>query len=160
MTAITPQHFGRKKTLIATGILAGVLFVVLLLMQTQGDFANGILFFISAILSIHVLVVLAMVFGLTYLFGGMAGKEVIIEKNNFAVTGIKYAVLIVVAVISYSAIVGISKESNLSLENLSQLVSSHFLNSGYKIGLWSLIPMLIIWLWATNQMRLLKPKEE
>lgn len=160
MTTLTPERFGRTKTLIATGITVGLLFVLLFLIQTRGDFANGLLFFTNALLNIHILVVLAIVFGLTYLFGGMAGKEIILEKKHFAWTATKFAVLIILAVLSYAAIVGIVKDGNWSPENFVNLIVKYLLIPLSRAGFLSLIPMLIIWLWSTNQMRLLNSQEK
>ncbi|CAN5631659.1 hypothetical protein BH10BAC2_BH10BAC2_14060 [soil metagenome] len=82
MTSKEAQKFGQKKTLQATGILVAILLVVFLFIETNGDFANGFLFFIQAISNIRFLVILSILFGLTYVFGGKAGKEIIIRKRT------------------------------------------------------------------------------
>jgi len=56
MTPTQAQKFGRRQTLRATGIIVAILLVVFLFMETRGDFANGILFFIEAISNIHLMV--------------------------------------------------------------------------------------------------------
>lgn len=94
MTPKEAQACGRIKTLIATGLIVIILLVVLLFMQASGDFANGILFFFQAILNIHFIVILSILFSLTYLFGGIAGKEIILDKKNLLTTSLKYPVII------------------------------------------------------------------
>lgn len=154
MTSQEAQTFGRTKTLKATGLIVILLLVVFIFMQTSGDFANGILFFIQAISDIHFLIILTILFGLTYLFGGKAGKEIIIEKKSIMLTSIKYALLIILTIIIYAATVGIAMDKTSSVNNLQRLVTKYFLIPLANTGSLTIIPMLVIWLWATNQMKM------
>jgi hypothetical protein len=52
-----------------------------MLMETRGDFANGILFVSQEISNIHFIVILIILYGLTYVLGGKAGKEIILYKK-------------------------------------------------------------------------------
>ena len=81
MTSHEAQSFGRAKTLKATAFIAGIFLVIFMFMETRGDFANGILFFMEAVTNIHFIIILAILFGLTFFFGGKAGKEIIIDKR-------------------------------------------------------------------------------
>src|SRR2546423_3457037 len=113
MTVHQARIFGRLKTLKATGIIVALTFVVFFIMETRDDFANGILFFIEEISNIHLLVILGILFGLTYLFGGKAGTEVILGRKNIFLTSIKYVVIIIVSIITYAAIIGVIKDKNV-----------------------------------------------
>ena len=53
MTALEIKKFARNKILKATAILLTVLTILFLLGETNGDLANGILFFMVAIANIH-----------------------------------------------------------------------------------------------------------
>ena len=154
MTPQEAQTFGRTKTLKATGLIVAILLVVFMFMQTSGDFANGILFFIEAISNIHFLSILTIIFWLTFLFGGKAGKEIIVDNKNFILTSLKYAASIILTIIIYAAIIGIVKDNTTSADNFTRLVTTYFLTPLAKTGSLLIIPMLVIWLWATNQMRL------
>ena len=156
MTPQEAQKIGRTKTLKATAIIVAILLVVFMFMETSGDFANGILFFIEAISNIRFLAILTILFGLTFIFGGMAGKEIILHKRNIALTSIKYVVLIILSVIIYAAIIGIVKDKTSSTNNFQRLLTTYFLMPLAKTGSVTIIPMFIIWLWATNSMRLIK----
>ena len=158
---MTPQEakvFGRTKTLKATLLIVIILLIVFMFMQTSGDFANGILFFIEAISNVHFLVILTILFGLTFLFGSKAGTEVIIDKKSIFVTSLKYSVAIILAIIIYAAVVGIVMDKVSSPNNLRRLLTIYFLTPVAKTGSLTIIPMLAIWLWATNQMRLAETK--
>lgn len=154
MTPQEAQTFGRTKTLKATGLIVAILLVVFMLMKTNGDFANGILFFIEAISNIHFLAIMAILFGLTFLFGGMAGKEIILKNKNYVLTSFKYGILIILTIIIYVAIVGITKDKTISTDNSERLLTIYFLTPLANTGSLTIIPILAIWLWATNQMRL------
>ena len=160
---MTPQEaktFGRTKTLKATGLIVAILIVVFMFMETKGDFANGILFFMEAISNIHFLAILTILFGLTFLFGGIAGKEIILGKKGIILTSLKYSVLIILTIIIYAAIIGIIKDETTSSDNFRRLFTTYFLTPLVKTGSLTIIPMLIIWLWATNQMRLRKTNKK
>jgi hypothetical protein len=159
MTLHQAQTFGRAKTLKATAIIAGIFLVVFMFMETSGDFANGILFFMEAVTNIHFIIILGILFGLTFLFGGKAGKEIIIDKRNFVVTSIKYVVLIILTIIIYAATIGIVKD-NGSTRNFQELLVTYFLTPLIKTGGLAIIPLLLIWLWSTYQMRLLEVKKK
>jgi hypothetical protein len=103
------QRIGSTKTLIAISVVVAIVFFIFLLEHTNGDFANGILFFMDAILNIYVFAVMLILFGLNYLLGRKAGKEIIIEKKHFVIVAIKYSILITFSIILYRLIVDIIK---------------------------------------------------
>ncbi len=154
MTPQEAQTFGRTKTLKATGLIVAILLVVFMLIETSSDFANGIVFFTEVISNIHFLAIMTIIFGLTFLFGGMAGKEIIFKNKSYVLTSIKYASLIILTIIIYAAIVGITNDKTISPDNSERLFTTYFWTPLAKTGSLTIIPMLTIWLWATYQMRL------
>ena len=153
MTKNEAQIIGRTKTLKATGLIVAILLVVFMVLQTRGDFANGILFFMQAITNIHFIVIMSLLFGLTYVFGGFAGKEVILENKSSIWISFKYPVAIILSVIIYAAVVGIVKDNSPSMDNLRRLLFTYFLTPLAKTGSLAIIPMVGIWLWSTRQMK-------
>ena len=103
---------------------------------------------------------MTILFGLTYVFGGMAGKEIILEKKSILLTSIKYSIIIILAIIIYAAIIGLFKVGNLSANNFRRLLTTYFITPLIKIGSVTMIPMLAIWLWATNQMKIISGKRK
>ena len=101
-----------------------VLTILFLFGETKGDFANGILFFIDTIFNINTIVLLIILFGLTYFFGAIAGKEIIIEKKNTLLITFKYVILISLSITIYTLIAGFIREKDLS-NDLQNLLSSH-----------------------------------
>jgi hypothetical protein len=154
---MTPQEakdFGRAKTLKATGLIVAILIIVFMFMETRGDFANGFLFFIEAISNFHFLAILTILFGLTFFFAGIAGKQIILEKKGIIFISLKYSSLTILTIIIYAAIIGIIKDHTTSSDNFERLLSVYFLTPLVKTGSLAIVPMFAIWLWATNQMRL------
>jgi len=160
MTSQEAQTFGITKTLKATGLIVLLLLVVFMFEQTRGDFANGILFFTQAISNIHFLVILIILFGLTFLFGAKAGKEIIIQKKNIVFISVKYVILIILIIVIYAAIVGVIMDKTSSPDNFQRLVTTYFLTPLARTGFLVIVPMLLIWLWATNQMKLADKKKK
>ena len=84
----------------------------------------------------------------------MAGKEIILDKKGIILTSLKYSVLIILMIIIYAAIIGILKDKTTSSDNLGRLLATYFLTPLFKTGSLTIVPMFVIWLWATNHMRL------
>ena len=96
------QRLGLKTALKATAVIVIILILLLLFGETRGDFANGILFFLRALLNIHTIAIVTILFRLTYLLGARAGVEIIISKKNFLAVALKYAVIISLSTTAYA----------------------------------------------------------
>jgi hypothetical protein len=75
-----------------------------LLLQTQGDFANGILFFIADHFSIGFILLLTVLYGSAYLFGRRAGKAILINNKSYLITGMLYAFITIAIYLAIFAI--------------------------------------------------------
>ncbi len=153
MSASEAKKFGRVKALKATAILVAILLLILFIMETRGDFANGILFFLQAMSNIHLIAILIILFGLTYLFGGLAANEIILnKKKNILLISIKYASLIILAIIAYAAAIGYYKHYNFYVDNFQRL-RAYFIVPLIKPGSVMFIIIFPVWLWSTYQMK-------
>jgi len=146
MTLEEAKAYGRNQALIKTAIVVVVLLLLFMYQQTQGDFANGFLFFMDAILSVRFIGILVILFGLTFIFGKRAGVAVIIEQKNFVPIAFKYAVIIVLAITVPAFL--LTMISGLASTDLLEYVTAFILGT----LLWT-VPVLLVWLWATNSMR-------
>lgn len=158
MTPRQAQTIGRKKTIKATVVILAIGLLIVMFLETRGDFANGILFFLQAIANIHAIVILIILFGLTFVFGGLAGKEIIFEKKNYITISLKYSVLIILSLSIYITIIGkfIAQDHE---KDIHETILSYFLIVLSNTSIY-IIPLLGIWLWATNQIRLLETKKK
>src|SRR5665647_3319059 len=102
MTITEAKKFGRAKTMKATAIVLAILIALLLVSETRGDFANGILFFFQELFNINSIIILGILFGLTYLFGSYAGQEIIIKKRFFLLVSLKYVFVISLAITAFA----------------------------------------------------------
>lgn len=149
----TAISIGRRITSKATAILVAVMLLILMIGQTYGDFANGILFFLEAVLTINTLVLLIIVFGLTYILGGVAAEAVIIKKKNFIATGIICAVIIALAISVWVTISGAIMRDNFSSAGAMSIIK------GYTLRLFtrSAFTLSIVWVWSTYKMKSTSP---
>jgi len=146
------KTIGRKKTIKATAVVVAILLLILMFQETRGDFANGILFYIQAITNIHSVAILAILFSLTYLFGGKAGKGIILNNKNFIVISLTYSVLIYAFIYIYMAIVGITNSPDW-IPNKPLALFKNYLLPLAQTSAKAIIPILAAWLWATYRMR-------
>src|SRR5688500_11749908 len=108
MTPLEAKTIGRKKTIKATAIITAILLIVYMIQETRGDFANGILFYMQAITNIHTVAVITIFLGLSFLFGGRAGKKIILDKKNFILISAMYTAIIYLSIYIYMAIIGLT----------------------------------------------------
>jgi len=155
MTLSEAKKYARNKTLKGTAIILAILILLLLLGETRGDFANGLIFFLDAITNIHTIIIIILLFGLTYYFAGNAGESIIIEKQNILLVSLKYTTLISLAISVYVVLISVFREKDFSLSGFERMASIYFLGMFLK----TCISLLIVWLWATNKMRSVKVLE-
>lgn len=154
MTIKQAQKFGKEKALKATGLLVLVALILLMYNETKGDFANGIIFFIARISNVYFIAIMLLLFGLTFMFGEMAGKGIIINKKNFVFVSLKYPFIITLSVYITSAVISLFMTANFTTYTFAELIVTYFLDPLSKSGLLLFIALVIIWLIAANQMRL------
>lgn len=155
MTPREAQSAGRSKTIKAILFCLAIPLLILLFQETKGDFANGILFYIDRVFTGENLIYLIIILGLTFLFGGWAGKEIIISKRNLVVTSIKYAALIYMALYIYIIITYRPPTIHLAIGNKPNRYLQ--VASG---SIHSAIILLVAWLYATYRLQLLGQKNK
>ena len=132
----------------ATAVVLAILITLLLVGETRGDFANGILFFFQEVFDLNSIMILSILFGLTYLFGSFAGQEIIVKGRMFHLVSLKYVFIISLAITAYTVMLGVFREGWITEQ---PLLKTFFLPLFFKI----FFCLLLGWLWATNKMRAL-----
>ena len=155
MTPREAQTIGRKKTIKATAFVVAIILLIFMFHETSGDFANGILFYIQAITNIHSVAIMTILFSLTFLFGGKAGKHIILFNKNFIVISLIYSILIYLLLYIYMAIIGITNKPDW-IANKSMALFKYYLLPLALSSAKAIIPILAAWLWATYRMRLIQ----
>ena len=155
MTLPEAQKFARKKILISTFIILLFLILLLFIAEVKGDFANGILFFMRAVANIYTLVFLIVLYGITYLFAGEAGKEIVFDKKNFVMVTIEYVLVITLILCITIEILAIVIQKSLPTLPIWDLIKSFLFPLFWKIAIF----LAIAWFWATNKMKKLQPGE-
>ena len=134
------EKIGSRQTIKAMLVVTCITELYSMMQETKGDFANGILFYISDHLRLEVLLSYFILFISAYLLGRKAGKEILVFNKNNIKVGLKYS-LITTAIISVYMLI-ITFFNN---ENIFSLL---------KPSLIILILMAIIWLWVVRQIRI------
>jgi hypothetical protein len=102
MQAKRAQKIGWKK---ATGafLFAFLLFEgFALFVVTNGDFANGFLYFLQAQIDSFFLSLVLVMLITIFLFSRMAGKQILVEKRNHVYVGLKFAGFTLAIVLAYA----------------------------------------------------------
>jgi len=103
--------------------------------ETRGDFANGILFFITGFLSLPTLIALVLLLLPSFLWGGRAGVDILVRDRNPMAVAIKYA-LISIALVDL-AVVLLFNFTSIPVEFRRQFLGPLILISVVaELGIW------------------------
>ena len=137
------QNIGIRQTLRTLLFVVSIVESVLLIQETHGDFANGILFYFAEQLNALVLALFSIIFTATFFLGRSAGKAIIVAGKNYLWIGIKYSLLELILVLGYFILV--YKANHATPEIWRSLVPAMI-----KIA----IAITGIWLWSTWRIKL------
>lgn len=141
-TAIAKQIGARKTFRRSLALILGWQ-LFLLLMETRGDFWNGLIFYLDAQMNIFVLLIYILILTMAFLFGRMAGEEILNNPQNYIKTGIKYALITSLILIGYWFIVGVFQGGG----------AEHTLTVLPKTVAIVSIVHLLIWLWSVRTIK-------
>ena len=152
MTLSEAQKFARNKTITATTVILFLMVALFFIGEVKGDFANGILFFLKSIVIVYAIILLIVLYGLTWYFAGRAAKEIIFEKKNFLLVSLKYAALISLAICLALMLIEFTVKGSMIID-IAQLIRGYLLPLFLKTLVW----LFLCWLWATRKMKALQP---
>ncbi|HEY5750037.1 MAG TPA: hypothetical protein VIU12_28425 [Chryseolinea sp.] len=117
------RRIGRRESVVAMLLcLFGTEFLLGML-ETGGDFANGIIFFIRSRSNVRYVFLLILLFSVPYLFGGKVGQQILMENKHFFWTPLKYGLLTALAVLIYGVVLLLQyTQSNAGLGDLQVIL--------------------------------------
>ena len=131
------QKIGGRQTVRTLLVVVLIYELCRLVAETQGDFANGSIFYLSEELNIFNLGLFGILFTTSYLLGKKAGKEIILDGKNFIWIGIKYALFTAACGLGYLFILYAAKKG---LKDLLPFIFS-------EVPAITL-PLILVWLWS------------
>lgn len=149
-TQILTKYGGRL--LIKIGILLLVISeLIFFLGESQGDFANGVLFFLDAQLNIYFLAFLILYFSTLYLLGRKAGQAIAAKRKKYISVGLIFGMLssILITIYFSAAIFLLNNSIDPEYNKQNQHEIIRILIQNFII---ISICMAIAWIWATNRM--------
>jgi hypothetical protein len=154
---MTPQEsksIGGKQLLKGATFLFLICELIMLIIETRGYFANGILFFISAQTNPIFFFLKVLYFAIMFLFGRKAGFGILIRKRKYNLVGLLYGVIVTIISISFLALFIIllrNLDINLTYKQVAVISVRNFFIL--------LIPMSLTWLWAAKKINRRKEHE-
>ena len=156
MTLAAAQKFAWHKTIRATTIMLIILIALMIIGDSHYFYDSVKNFFLRIFSNVYVPIVLIVLYLLTWFFSGIAVKEIIFGKKNFAAIALKYALLISLQMCLPVLIIAIITQSIFSIEGIEHLIVDNF----SQLFLGSAFCLFFPWLWATNRMKSLQPSPE
>ena len=150
MTLYDAKKYGGQKAIKATFFLFILLELIFMFQETNGDFANGILFFIEKQANIYLIFFIILCFASNYLLGRLAGNMIIFRNKNYwtvsFLLGVTFTFLVVIYHIMVVALL-------MKVEHvLNPFFSySYFFNQLFKEFLVLIIPCVLCWALISSQ---------
>ena len=138
MTIEQSKTFGRKETIKWTLYTFLIVELIFLLIETRGDFANGIIFFIEGHKHPFYLPMVTILFIVTYFLGPRNGKGILILKKHFFLTPFKYGLLTIWIVLAFACLGGLFRETDRHYS-----IFQSFLKFILEPFMWSTLILLI-----------------
>ena len=146
--SISPRLFGSIRVVKATIVMLVIVEIIYVFIETRNDFANGILFLLDEQTSLPMLSIFIILTSCAFIFGGIAGKEIIVKRRNHWIVGIKFSVLTAVTICLiifvlnfYHAIYPGARADSWIPDTLRGMLHSLF----------SLFAFLPVWLWSAKK---------
>jgi hypothetical protein len=149
VTVQEARKYGQRLILKGTAIILLILIFLLLLGETRGDFANGVLFFLTGLFNLYSILGFVLLFFLSAFCGRKAGEEIVIEKQGVFIVSAKYSILISLTIAVYVTIVAIFNRDLYNSADIGSLIATSFLPMFLK----TLLFIFLIWIWAGNRMK-------
>jgi hypothetical protein len=149
-TQISSKYGGRLLVKIGIFLLA-ISELIFLLGESQGDFANGILFFLDAQLNVYFLAFLILYFSTLYLLGRKAGQAIAVNRKNHISVGLIFGVIssLLITIYFSGSIFLLNNSIDPEYNSRNQHETIRVLIQNLIV---ILICMMVAWIWATNRM--------
>jgi hypothetical protein len=92
----------------------------------------------------NVLMGIVFFYGMGYFFGKKAGKEILIKKRNYILTGIKYGVLTLITATFLTSLIGFFQEGIDNIGGFSNPIYDYIFKPMYWILMYGLLPAIIV----------------
>jgi len=147
MSITEARKIGRQKALKTSLVVSIIAILSFMFLAPGAASTNGVVSVMDGLTNPWTILLFILFFFLTSFFGGKAGEDILFKEQNFFWVSLKYSILIFLILSAYNIAITCLVQKALSTGQMIQLVfrSSRFL-----------ILLLIIWLSATNQIRLYK----
>lgn len=153
MTIKEAKKLGGGHTLRAAFYIFILYEIWLLFNQTQGDFANGILFFFAIQLNPYFIWFIVFYFVSMFLIGRVSGYSVLIKKRNPSKIATIYALLTTTVTLAlFLLVIFLPNRNKLFISKKNEIVKAVI--SSFLL---LLIPMTIAWFWIINRLKKSQP---
>ena len=141
MTLEQAQRLTTKNIIIATSALLLFFTLLLLMGETNGDFANGILFFLADLINPIVIIYLLILYSLTYFFSRRATNDIIVKGKTPWQTSLLISALISLVTVVYLNVWALIRMNETSLANpsLKYAVKLFFSTFFFEFIIWSVV---------------------
>ncbi len=90
---------------------------------------------------------------MAYIFGRLAGVEILIKKRNELLTGIKYGLLTLVTGTLIGSSVGFIQEGIDNFGGFTNPIYDYYFKPMYWVTIYGIVPVIIVGLWFGRQIK-------
>ncbi len=148
MNSKESKNLGGRQALKATAVLFLLYELFLLYNQTKGDFANGILFFMSNQANGYFLLFILLSFTFMFLSGRQAGYLVLVKSQNKYLVAIAGAFITTLLIIIFFLITTTVLNHDRTKNNITGVIEEELPRMFFVL----IVPMALAWFWITSRL--------
>lgn len=145
----------RRLVLLGTATGLAIILFIYMLFETRGDFANGIIFFLSDLLNLYSIIGLITVFAISGIAAGTAAADLFIKNQNPLMISLKYSAIISFLAAIYTAVTTyILTRGQDNITTITSIITTTLIPNFIK----TMPFFFFVWVWAMNKMKSKKEK--
>ena len=151
----TAKRIGRNIA-IKSGLIglciAYLLFAVMML-SWDADYKKALFWIFDVEFKFHLFIGAVGLLTMAYLFGQLAGVEILIKRRNYLLTGVKYGILTLITGTLIGSSVGFLQEGIDNIGGFSNPFYDYYFKPLYWVTMFGIIPAIIIGLLFGHQIK-------
>lgn len=155
METKTAKQIGRRIAIKSglVGLLIAYLLFALIMLSWDTNYKKALFWIVDVEFKFHLFVGAVGFLTMAYLFGQLAGVEILIKHKNYLLTGAKYGVLTLITGTLIGSSVGFFEEGIQNIGGFSNPFYDYYFKPLYWVTMFGIIPAILVGLLFGYQIR-------
>lgn len=146
MDTKTAKKIGRRIAIKSglIGLLIAYLLFALIMLSWDTNYKKALFWIVDVEFKFHLFVGAVGLLTMAYLFGQLAGVEILVKQKNYLLTGVKYGVLTLITGTLIESSVGFLEEGINDIGGFSNPFYDYYFKPLYWVTMYGIIPAIVV----------------